>query len=126
MKFPCRVDGVHFPQDFELTFVPPCDFWGDLGLSNISKEDKKKVWDWIFSLPSDELGIKYRIAIALTINTAPIFEPDKFENMVPGYTELTELEKQEIQRQYFLDKSRNKPFDPLKAIKKLNTRKRES
>lgn len=63
----------------------PCGFWGDLGMANMPDEDKIKIWNWIFSLPADEIGLKHSIGIGIQISTAPINKADLFENQIEGY-----------------------------------------
>lgn len=118
MKFYCKNDAIHFVQDFELTLKPPCNFWGDLGMSNLQIELKKKLWDWIFACPTDEIGILSNIAVSIQIEGIPIPDETKFENVVPGYKDLTEIEQQEYQRKYFKLKRTNPNAIPPRIPKK--------
>ena len=63
MKTYCKTCTIHFIDEFEKTLETPCNYWGDIGMTNIPVDVKKKLWDWIFSLPADELPMKYKIGI---------------------------------------------------------------
>lgn len=101
VKFHCRVDGIHFPADYEDTLKPPCNFWGELGMSNLQPELKRKFWDWLFSCPSDEIGIKAHIGIGISFATGVILHENEFVNKVKGYVKWTEEQQQAFQREYF-------------------------
>jgi hypothetical protein len=98
MKVFCKVDGIHFPQDFERTLKPPCNYWGDMGMGNLQEDLKKKFWDWLFSMPSDEIGLKSKIGIAVDFKTVALENGDWFANTIPGYNEMSEEEQQDAQR----------------------------
>lgn len=106
MKVFCEKCGIHFPEDFEETFKPPCNFWGDMGMATIPDDLKRKLWDWLCSVPSDEIAIRTNIAIGIEIRTALILEEDKFENKINGYTELSEEQKKIAQKTYFREMKR--------------------
>ena len=101
MKIGCNNCGIHFPQDFDTTFKPPCNFWGDAGMANLDTDLKKKLWDWIFMCPSDEIFIKNRYGISFEFRGIAQSEDTQFIKVVPGYKDMTELEQQEFQRKYF-------------------------
>jgi hypothetical protein len=101
MKFYCKVDGIHFPQDFEMTLKAPCNFWGDMGMSNVSEPMKLKIWDWIFSAPSDELALKEKTGLSIGITGVALSEDKQFKSVVPGYEDMTEEQQQQFQRDYF-------------------------
>lgn len=121
MKFGCGVDGVHFANEYEQTLKPPCNFWGDLGMSNMPEDLKKKFWDWLFSMPTDEIGLKSSIGIAIQISTAPIKPEDRLENKIVGYNELSDSERQMFQKEYFLRLRKGKNVEQW--IKKINKSK---
>lgn len=100
MKMNCRVDGLHFPQDFEETLKPPCNLWGELGLSNLDLELKKKFWDWYFAMPADEISIKAKVVMGVQFVVSAVRKEDEWKNKVAGYEDLTEKEQQELQREY--------------------------
>lgn len=104
MKMACKTDGIHFPKDFKITLKPPCNFWGDMGLSNLPINYKKKLWDWMFAMPADEIGIKFKIGLAFTLQGIGIPDDKKFENLVPGYSTWDEKKQQEFQKEYYLGK----------------------
>lgn len=106
MKFYCQSCGVHFPKEFEKTLKPPCNFWGQMGMSNLPKEYKKKVWDWVFSLPVDEIALKFKIGIGISLSSQPVSGENDFIKMIPGYEKMSEKEQQEAQRKYFKDKTK--------------------
>lgn len=100
MKIPCRVDSLHFKNEFEDTLKSPCNLWGDLGLSNISIESKKKFWDWFFSAPMDEIAIEDKIGMSIEFSSAPILPETEFKNIYPGYENLEDQDKQELQKEF--------------------------
>lgn len=111
MKFYCRVDGVHFKTEFKDTFIPPCNFWGDLGMSTIPMDLKKKFWDWLFSMPTDEIGETAKIAIGVSFTTGPISDENAFKEKVPHYDDWSEKEQQEFQRKFFKAVNRGENMD---------------
>lgn len=100
MKIFCKACGIHFPQDFDLTFISPCNYWGDLGMTNIPPVLKRKFWDWLFQMPSDELS-GYGIGIGVQFLVGVVEDYNKFENMVPEWPTMTEEQRQSFQRKYF-------------------------
>ena len=110
MKIGCSVDVIHFPQDFEDTLKSPCNFWGDCGMANMSKENKKKIWDWVFSMPADEIAIMESISMIIEFKGVPFKEEDKWENRFPGYNDLTEAEQPDLQRQSSLAQPQGTAF----------------
>lgn len=115
MKTFCKVCTIHFQDEFEETLKPPCNYWGDNGMSNMPAYYKKKIWDWLFSLPADEIGEKCNIGISVTYNGVPIEPSDKFENTIPGYVDLTENEKKAFQKDFF--KKKLKGENPVNTAK---------
>lgn len=101
VKESCKFCGVHFPQDFEKTLLPPCNFWGDRGLSNAPVEIKKKIWDWVFSCPADEIFITCNVSFVSEWFALPVPDSAKFENIVQNWNSLSEKERQDFQRSWF-------------------------
>lgn len=101
MKVYCNNCSIHFKHEFETTMKPPCNYWGEMGMSTLQPELKKKLWDWLFEMPADEIGIAAKLGISFSINSAPITEDSKFENIIPGYDKMNEKQRQEAQRTYF-------------------------
>lgn len=97
----CGICGIHFPQDFDATLKTPCNFWGEHGLSNISVEDKRLIWDWIFKMPSDPMYIKYGINMVFSFGVTPIGKVQPFNELFENYDQLTEEEQQQLQRKYY-------------------------
>lgn len=85
-------------------------------MANMPDEDKIKIWNWIFSLPADEIGLKHSIGIGIQISTAPINKADLFENQIEGYNELSEEERQRIQKDYFKKQKWQKSPEGKKKI----------
>ena len=113
MKMPCNQCGCHFPQDFDETFSAPCNIWGDMGASNLPDDYKKRIWDWFFTLPADEMGLKFSLGVSVLINFVPIQPESMFENRIPGYSELDEAEKQAVQKKWFKEhKNPNPHLEP--------------
>lgn len=101
MKFHCRVDTIHFADEYEKTLKPPCNFWGDMGMGNVPNDLKKKFWDWLFSMPTDEISIVCDLGISVNFGVIPIRPLDKFVNKIEGYEFMSEQEQQEFQKVYF-------------------------
>lgn len=122
MKFQCRVDTIHFGDEFEKTLQPPCNFWGDMGAGNMPDDLKKKFWDWLFSMPTDEIGEKCQLGFSVMFQVTPISPYDKFVNKIDGYEFMTEQEQQDLQKQYF--RMHNKGIDMEKWIEEYNKKAR--
>lgn len=94
-------------------------------MSNLDTELKHKFWDWLFSMPSDEIGILNGMAIWVQYGALPIAPDKEFKNMVPGYDKMTEAEQQEYQREVYRTAIRTGkrivelPLPPTKAKEKL-------
>lgn len=116
MKAYCKFCGCHFPQDFEKTLEPPCNFWGEHGLSNIDVEVKREMWDWLFSAPVDKLNVLYKMDLPITFNANPMVSGGAFEDIVVNWNEMTEEEQQEFQRSWFKDRLMGKPMPPLPTV----------
>ena len=101
MKFHCRVDTIHFADEYEKTLKPPCNFWGDMGMGNVPNDLKKKFWDWLFSMPSDEISIVCDLGISVEFRVGVIKPVDKFINRIEGYEYMNEHEQQDLQKRYF-------------------------
>lgn len=98
MKFYCKSDGVHFPNEFKQTLK--CTFWQDRGLGDISDKRKKQLWDWLCSFNFDEFAIKTGYGIDFEWNGRPYYGND-FEKVVPNYSKLSEEKKKDFQKQWF-------------------------
>lgn len=102
MKMTCRTCGVHFQEDFEKTLTDKCDFWGaSVGnlLSKLPEKYKKLIWDWMFSLPIDEISENTGIEISPSIDSRP-YLGNIYERFVPGYAEWPEDKKKKFQAEY--------------------------
>lgn len=115
IKAYCKFCGIHFPDDFEKTLLPPCNFWGEHGLSNIDKDIKKEVWEWLFSAPIDKLNVLYKMDMPITFNANPMVSGGGFEDIVVNWKEMNEEEQQEFQRNWFKDRLAGKPM-PITPI----------
>ena len=98
MKITCGQCGIHFPQDFEKSLV--CDFWKERGADGLPVKYKKIIWDWIFSLPVDEILIATKYSINASWGAEKVDVTNQFEKNVPGYVDWTEKEQQHFQRRY--------------------------
>lgn len=117
----CSNCGVHFPIDFPRTLVPPCNFWGEHGMSTLPEENKKRIWDWLFAMPTDELT-KFSLQLAFTFEAKPFDQADTFAIMVPGWEEMSDADRQEYERQHFnyIVKHGHSPTaDKIKVKKKV-------
>lgn len=113
MKTYCKVCGVHFKPELDSTFKTPCNFWGDMGLSNLDTETKKKIWDWMFDLPSDEIYIKTGIGLAFSLKGYVPPKGTEFKDIVSNWNDLSEEEQQQFQRDYFKGKVSNSGGLPI-------------
>lgn len=111
MKFYCTVDGVHFKQEFEKTLEPPCNLWGEMGMSNVPVALRKKLWEWYFTMPSDEIALSCKISVGLVFKIGAIEPGDEFKNKVKGYEDWTEARQQEFQKEYFKRKGRGEDVE---------------
>ena len=103
MKVQCTC-GPHFMDDFNDTNKSPCNFWGNMGMTNVDISFRRKVWDWLFAMPADEIAIRYNINLSVGLSGTAITDNDKIENLIPGYQEMSVTEKMEAQRKYFAEK----------------------
>lgn len=119
MKVICKNCGCHFK--FEETLQMPCNYWGDRGLANLPVKDKKKLWNWMFKAPFDELYIKYDLAFEMDFTANRVLDKVKFEDIVENWNQLLEEEKQKFQKEYFLKYKNQVPslkiyYDPKKGL----------
>lgn len=121
MKIPCRTCGIHFPKDFEETFKPICNFWGDSGMTNIDVELKKKIWDWIFQLPSDEIWLKTGLGIWLTFGAVYVPREKTFYGKFPEFENMTEEEQQAFEKDHFRNARQENEIDNLKKPENIVT-----
>lgn len=122
MKIGCSQCGCHFRQEFEKTLKPPCNMWGDKGFTNLPVKYKKKLWDWVFKMPSDEISILFDTAIAWMVQGVPILERDKFVNLVPGWEKYDEMRQQDIERWWFIEQNRGNHAPDIKDYWKQTTK----
>lgn len=97
MKILCPTHGVHFPEDFR----PRCPVWQLWGLNSLKKENKRKVWDWMFALDIDAIAIEEKVAIDNQIRGIPIKEANWFAENVPGYKQWSDNKRKRFQEQWF-------------------------
>lgn len=86
-------------------------------MGNLPTEYKKKMWDWVFSMPADEIAVKFKLSVVFSIGAQPIEDANQWEKIKPGYGKMTEKEQQEFQRQHFktaMQKAREKSMEPKK------------
>lgn len=80
------------------------------------------MWEWFFSMPVDEMALKFKLAMSFNINFIPVAEEHLFENVIPGYTNLTEEEKQGVQKRWFIEnKNKGKPPKPAPERKEAKS-----
>ena len=113
MKAYCTFCGCHFPDEFEKTLEPPCNFWGEHGLSNVSKGIKKEIWDWLFSAPIDKLNVMYKMSMPIKFNAVPMAVGAGFDSIVSNWSDLTEKEKQDFQRLWFKERMSGRKPPPI-------------
>jgi hypothetical protein len=111
MKAFCKTCTLHFVDEFEVTMKPPCNYWGDLGLTNLQSDLKKKVWDWLFLMPTDEISILANLSLGISIKAVPILDEDRFEMRIPGYKDWSDDKRKRFQKLFFISKAEGKVFD---------------
>lgn len=110
MKLSCSDHGIHFPADFDVTLGEDCAFWYDRGLENLPDIQKKKLWDWMFAMPTDEIWLQSRYVLGLWVNGRKMSLAEKaklaWHKWIKGYDRMTEAERQAAQKDYFNKKVR--------------------
>lgn len=100
MKVFCLNCGCHFREDFEGTLK--CGFWKMKGLQNLSTKFKKRIWNWIFSSPQDELAGATGYLLEFDWRAAPKrYEENEFAKEVPNYNKWPDEKRKQFQREYF-------------------------
>lgn len=97
MKVSCKTHGVHFGNEFEATLK--CDFWKDRGLEKLKKDDKKQIWDWMFSFPFDEFATRTGKSLAIEW-WGQDYSGNEFEAVFEDYKNLSDEERQDFQKKY--------------------------
>jgi len=98
MKIACSDCGAHFPEEFDKTLN--CKFWEQHGLQLLSPEDKKKIWDWIFSFSFDEFAERTKIALEFEFKGVP-YCGNFFGNNLSFYKKLPDKERRNFQKDWF-------------------------
>ena len=103
MKVACTSCGCHFPEDFEDTMKPPCNYWGDLKMGNLPDDYKERLWKWEFELPADEIAIKFGLSINMVLTAKPVEfrEGNDWTKIFPDYNKLSIDEQKSFQREFF-------------------------
>lgn len=97
MKIPCIKHGCHFPEEFEEAWR--CPFWKSFGLGRLPKVQKRKLWDWLFQLPCDEIYLQsgYMIGVQVSGRKSKTVENEWAEND-PKYVKMSEKQKRAHQK----------------------------
>lgn len=98
MKVFCKTCGIHFPEEFERTLGKGCGFWSRSGLEILPKEDKVRLWNWLFAFNFDELFVRTGVSLESGFHRA---STDSWESYFPGYPRLSEEEQRELQHLYY-------------------------
>lgn len=101
MKILCVDCGCHFHNDFKESLQ--CSFWERRGLGKLPKKYKRIMWDWVFSLPVDMLGMRAKVAIHLSFYGTRYDGKNQWEKSVEGYGKMTDKERRAYQKLYFLE-----------------------
>jgi hypothetical protein len=101
VKLQCLSCGCHFASDFEMTQQPTCSFWGDYKMGNLPLEWKHRVWDWLYSCPTNEMEDAVSVGIVLTFFGNPVKNTEDFSEFVGGWEEMTEIERKDYMRDYY-------------------------
>lgn len=119
MKTFCSFHGAHFSNEFKNTLHWRCPLWKEKGLKNMPNKYKKKIWDWSFALPIDEIGLKTGFILRIgfegnkAVNKSDI---DWFMKNIPGYKNLSDKDKREFQKSHF----KSTELEHLKKLSKLH------
>ncbi len=97
----CPTHGCHFKQEFDETLKPGCSYWESYKIPQLSDESKKLVWDWLFTIPADQILIKDNVQMASAIQFAPATQSILFKDFVPGWGKMREEEQQLFEKEYF-------------------------
>ena len=100
MKIGCRQHGVHFPHEFNITCRKDCPFWADHGMAKLPTTYKRKVWDWLFALNSDELFLATGYEMALQFYGRRANMKYLWSNIKKGYAKLSEKQRQAYQKRH--------------------------
>lgn len=106
MKAFCKTHGVHFPADFKQTIKEDCSFWRDRGLDDLTAEYKRMLWEWMFSFPGDQIFGATGYEIAFAIRGQKKRAKYLWHKLIKGYNKMTERQRQEAQKKYFLRRHR--------------------
>ena len=102
MKIFCKSCGCHFRDEFERTLRKTCSFWYGVNLEGLPKKYKKRVWDWFFSLHSDEIADKTGYLIELVWRGSnKKYKGNEFEATIPGYKDWPDKKRRAFQKDYF-------------------------
>lgn len=95
MKVPCSTCELHFENEFEETLMEGCHFWQDLNLDVLDEKDKRALWEWTFGFDFDDLFTRTGIQLEAGFKRAR--QGRRWEDIFPGYADLTETEQREFQ-----------------------------
>lgn len=98
LKTLCVAHGAHFKEDFHKSLR--CGYWKQLGLEKVALKYRRQIWDFMFKLPFDAVGLEHKIALVLQIYGTPIPPAIDWESVRPGYNKLTEGQRKDFQRRY--------------------------
>ena len=99
MKTYCASCGAHFPHEFEQTLKKKCTFWKEHGLQKVSSDQKRLLWDWLFSFNMDEFAIKNQVSISFEFHGQP-YEGNIYDKLLPKYKTLPDTERQAFQKSF--------------------------
>lgn len=127
MKVQCSQHGCHFPQEFEQTLQPDCPYWHVMGASGMSIESRRKIWDWLFSMPADEIFITDNLQFSFSMSFSRTQVGTTFKEMVPGWEEMKEADRQLFEKEYFKDPANvSQIVNKAKVTNKLDKTKKVS
>ncbi len=78
-------------------------------MNKLTKHYKRVVWDWLVSLPTDEIAEKTGVGIQVSLSSQP-YEGNEFEKYIEGYKGWPDEERKQFQRAFFA--YRKYVFDP--------------
>jgi len=98
MKLYCLDCGCHFADEFEKTLK--CNFWVHRGLQKLTRKQKKKIWDYLFSFDTDSFAAETGITLSIDMGGEK-YNGNEFEKTVPGYKGWDDKTRRNFQKNWF-------------------------
>lgn len=100
MKIFCAKHEIHFSEDFPK--AKNCPLWEGYGMTELSEDLKKKVWDWMFTMPQDEIFLKTGYGIQFQMSLVYVGKSENvFAKHIKGYKDWPDKKRKRFQKAYF-------------------------